>query len=96
MTALLSATGRSHDHDVRSTANGYRCRTDGATLGRVGRLTPPGCFASGATVGELVEAVEEAVALYLVPADGEPAASVATKLAGFELSLESDRPLRAA
>jgi hypothetical protein len=26
MTALLSTTGRSHDHDVRSTANGCRSR----------------------------------------------------------------------
>jgi hypothetical protein len=31
VTALLSTTGGSHDRDVRSMANGYRCRTTSAT-----------------------------------------------------------------
>jgi predicted RNase H-like HicB family nuclease len=33
----------------------------------------PGCFASGDTVGELIESVEEAVALYLAPPEAEEA-----------------------
>jgi predicted RNase H-like HicB family nuclease len=56
----------------------------------------PGCFASGATVAELVEAIEEAVALYLAPPEGEASAPLAVELAGFNLSLESDRPLQPA
>lgn len=69
-------------------------REDGSYWAEVREL--PGCFASGASIDELVEAIEEAVALYMAPADGEPPASVAAQLAGLELSLESDRPLRAA
>jgi len=55
----------------------------------------PGCFASGDTTAELIESVEEAVALYLAPPEGE-APPVAVALAGFELSLESEPPLQAA
>ncbi len=55
----------------------------------------PGCFASGDTVVELIESVEEAVALYVAPPEGE-APPVSFELAGFELSLASDQPLRAA
>jgi predicted RNase H-like HicB family nuclease len=55
----------------------------------------PGCFASGDTVAELVESIEEAVALYLAPPRGE-APAVAIELAGFDLSLESEQPLQAA
>jgi predicted RNase H-like HicB family nuclease len=69
-------------------------REDGSYWAEVREL--PGCFASGATVAELVEAVEEAVALYLAAPEGTPAAPVATELAGFELSIETDRPLQAA
>lgn len=69
-------------------------REDGSYWAEVREL--PGCFASGATIDELVEALEEAVSLYMASADGDPEASVATQLAGLALSLESDRPLRAA
>lgn len=69
-------------------------REDGSYWAEIREL--PGCFASGASVDELVEALEEAVGLYMAPAEGEPPAVVATELAGIELSLESDRPLRAA
>lgn len=67
---------------------------DGAYWAEVREL--PGCFASGATVAELVEAVEEAVALYLAPPEAESPASLAVELSGFNLSLDSDRPLQAA
>jgi len=56
----------------------------------------PGCFASGDTVAELIESIEEAVALYLAPEGVDEAPPVAIELAGFELSLESDQPLQAA
>lgn len=68
-------------------------REDGSYWAEVREL--PGCFASGDTVAELIESVEEAVALYLAPPEGEPS-RVAIALAGFELSLESDKPLQAA
>jgi predicted RNase H-like HicB family nuclease len=68
-------------------------REDGSYWAEVREL--PGCFASGDTVAELVESVEEAVALYLAPPEGE-APSVAIELAGFELSLESEQPVQAA
>lgn len=55
----------------------------------------PGCFASGHTVAELIESVEEAIALYLA-GEGEESVPVAAELAGFELSIETDRPLQAA
>jgi predicted RNase H-like HicB family nuclease len=66
---------------------------DGSYWAEVPEL--PGCFASGDTAAELIESVEEAVALYLAPAEGE-APSVAIELAGFDLSLESKQPLQAA
>jgi predicted RNase H-like HicB family nuclease len=69
-------------------------REDGSYWAEVREL--PGCFASGDTVTELVESVEEAVALYLAPPDAEEAPTVAIELAGFDLSLESDKPLQAA
>jgi predicted RNase H-like HicB family nuclease len=56
----------------------------------------PGCFASGDTIAELIESVEEAVALYLAPPGADEAPPVAVQLAGFDLSLESDQPLQAA
>jgi hypothetical protein len=46
-------------------------------------------------VPELIESVEEAVALYLAPA-GEGPVQFAAEIAGFELSIETDRPLQAA
>ncbi|MCL2395144.1 MAG: type II toxin-antitoxin system HicB family antitoxin [Acidimicrobiaceae bacterium] len=56
----------------------------------------PGCFASGDTVAELIESIEEAVALYLAPDGADQPPPVAIELAGFDLSLESDQPLQAA
>ena len=56
---------------------------------------PPGCVASGDTAAELIESVEEAVALYLAPPGGE-ALPVAISLVGFDLSLGSEQPLQAA
>ena len=56
----------------------------------------PGCFASGDTVAELIEAVEEAVALYLAPPEADEVPPVAVELAGFDLSLESEQPVQAA
>lgn len=47
-------------------------------------------------MAELIESVEEAVALYLAPPEAEETPPVAIELAGFDLSLESKRPLRAA
>jgi predicted RNase H-like HicB family nuclease len=67
---------------------------DGSYWAEVQEL--PGCFASGDTVAELIESVEEAVALYLAPADAEDAPPVEIELAGFDLSLESEKPLQAA
>jgi predicted RNase H-like HicB family nuclease len=65
---------------------------DGSYWAEVREL--PGCFASGDTTAELIESVEEAVALYLAPPEGEPP-SVAIELSGFDLSLESEQPLQA-
>lgn len=66
---------------------------DGSYWAEVREL--PGCFASGDTAAELIESIEEAVALYLAPPQGE-APPIAVALAGLELSLESDQPLQAA
>lgn len=66
---------------------------DGSYWAEVREL--PGCFASGHDVPELIESVQEAIALYLAPA-GQPPAQVAAELAGFELAVEADRPLQAA
>jgi hypothetical protein len=49
MTVLPSTTGMSHDHDVRSTANCYRCRTAWVTARRVGAsplTSTHGCYSS--------------------------------------------------
>jgi predicted RNase H-like HicB family nuclease len=66
---------------------------DGSYWAEVREL--PGCFASGHTVAELIESVEEAIALYLA-GEGEELAPLAAELAGFELSIETDRPLQTA
>lgn len=55
----------------------------------------PGCFASGDNAAELIESIEEAVALYLAPSEGE-VPPVAVALAGLDLALESQQPLQAA
>lgn len=68
-------------------------REDGSYWAEVREL--PGCFASGDNAAELIESVEEAVALYLAPPEGE-APPLAIELSGFDLSLESDQPLQAA
>ena len=67
---------------------------DGSYWAEVREL--PGCFASADTVAELIEGVEEAVALYLAPADADEVPPVAVELAGFDLSLESEQPVQAA
>lgn len=67
---------------------------DGSYWAEVREL--PGCFASGDTVAELIASIEEAVALYLAPPEAEEAPVVAIELAGFDLALESDRPLQTA
>jgi predicted RNase H-like HicB family nuclease len=69
-------------------------REDGSYWAEIREL--PGCLASGASIDELVVALEEAVALYVTPSDGEPPTSVVMQLAGLELSVEPDRPLGAA
>lgn len=69
-------------------------REDGSYWAEVQEL--PGCFASGDTVPELIDSVEEAVALYLAPPDANEPPPVAINLAGFDLSLESEKPLQAA
>lgn len=66
---------------------------DGAYWAEVRELL--GCFASGDTVEELVESVEQAVALYVAPPDANEASPVVIELAGFDLSLESATPLQA-
>lgn len=54
----------------------------------------PGCFASGTTVRELMESVEEAVALYLATPE-DKTLPVEIELTGLDLSLESTQPLPA-
>lgn len=66
---------------------------DGSYWAEVREL--PGCFASGDNTAELIESVEEAVALYLAPPEGE-APQVSIELAAFDLSLQSEQPLQAA
>lgn len=65
---------------------------DGSYWAQVREL--PGCFASGDTAAELIESVEEAVALNLAPPEGE-APPVAILLAGLDLALETEQPLQA-
>lgn len=67
---------------------------DGSYWAEVREL--PGCFASGDTVAELIESVEEAVALYLAPEGIDQVPPVTIELAAFDLSLESKQPLQAA
>lgn len=55
----------------------------------------PGCFASGHTIAELIESVEEGVALYLASPERK-APPVKIELSGLDLSLESHQPLQAA
>lgn len=47
-------------------------------------------------MSELIESVEEAVALYLAPPEAEEPPPVSIELAGFDLALESEKPLQAA
>ncbi|OAI39294.1 hypothetical protein AYO39_00420 [Actinobacteria bacterium SCGC AG-212-D09] len=54
----------------------------------------PGCFAAGDTVADLLDSVEEAVALYLASAEAD-VLPVAIKLVGLEFTLQSDEPLAA-
>jgi predicted RNase H-like HicB family nuclease len=54
----------------------------------------PGCFAAGQTVADLLDSVEEAVALYLAPAEPDEL-PIAIKLVGLEVTLRSGQPLAA-
>jgi predicted RNase H-like HicB family nuclease len=67
---------------------------DGSYWAEVREL--PGCFAAGDTVPELIESVAEAVALYLAPPEAKEPPPVEIELAGFDLALESEKPLQAA
>lgn len=51
----------------------------------------PGCFASGESIPVLIEALEEAVSLYLAPASGSP--PVATHVASVGLHVDRPAPL---
>lgn len=62
---------------------------DGSYWAEVREL--PGCFASGDAPGELVEAVEEAVGLYLAPADGDEAPPLAIELAGLDFAVNRSK-----
>jgi len=52
----------------------------------------PSCFATGETLSQLTEALEEAVALIVTPEDEEPAA-IQLRVLQMELTLAADRPL---
>jgi predicted RNase H-like HicB family nuclease len=67
---------------------------DGSYWAEVREL--PGCFASGDTVAELIESVEEAVALYLAPEGTDQVPPLTVALSAIDLLLESEQPLQAA
>jgi len=52
----------------------------------------PGCFASGETLEELTEALEEAITLYTTPEDQEPG-DVALHIEEMTLKVGAERPL---
>lgn len=63
---------------------------DGTYWAQVREL--PGCFASGESIPELIEAIEESVSLYLASAPGAaPQKKRAMHLSSFGLSVENDR-----
>jgi predicted RNase H-like HicB family nuclease len=63
---------------------------DGTYWAQVREL--PGCFASGDSIPELIEAIEESVLLYLSPAPGDPSDQKRSMhLSSFGLSIENDR-----
>jgi predicted RNase H-like HicB family nuclease len=62
---------------------------DGTYWAQVREL--PGCFASGDSIPELIEAIEESVSLYLAPAPGSPQKKRSMHLSSFGLSVENDR-----
>jgi predicted RNase H-like HicB family nuclease len=59
-------------------------RKGGVFWARVEEL--PGCFASGETLGELLEALEEAIGMMLEPEDRETF-SVVVRVTGLDLSV---------
>lgn len=67
---------------------------DGMLWGQVEEL--PGCFASGASPGELMEAVEEAVALYLSDGDTSPTQQVTRSMSLEGLTVATRQSLRVA
>jgi predicted RNase H-like HicB family nuclease len=65
-------------------------REDGSYWAHV--MEWPGCFTSGRTLGELTEAIEDAVALYVTPSDQEPGA-IELHILEMDLVLGADRSL---
>ncbi len=55
----------------------------------------PGCLASGETLDELIEAVEESIAEYVTPED-QPLASIDLRIRSIEVRVGSERPLKPA
>lgn len=53
----------------------------------------PGCYASGETLDELIEAVEEAIAMFVTP-DEEQIVSLELKIREIEVRVGSQRPLK--
>jgi predicted RNase H-like HicB family nuclease len=53
----------------------------------------PGCFATGRTLSELTEALEESIGLYMTPDDQEEPIQGALRIREMELELDADRPL---
>jgi len=69
-------------------------KEDGMLWGHVEEL--PGCFASGAGPGELMEAVEEAVALYLSDGGTSPEPRATRSMSLEELTVTARQSLRVA
>ncbi len=56
----------------------------------------PGCFASGETVAELIEAIEESIAMYVTPEEDDKLLTLDFRIMGIDLRVGSPRPLRPA
>ncbi len=55
----------------------------------------PGCFASGETFAELIDAIQEAVALYITPED-QPVEAIKLHVQGLDVQVASEAELRPA
>jgi len=53
----------------------------------------PGCFATGRTWGELIEALEESIGLCIGPEEQDEPTPVALRILAMELEVDADRPL---